>query len=85
MYELVKGCGIQNDLNGLLDSLLEEYFDLFPIDFSKMPPTKEVDHAIDLDHNAKPIIKTPYRHCFMENKEMKQQLGDILEKNIKPI
>jgi hypothetical protein len=24
MYELAKGCGIQNDLNGLLDSLLEE-------------------------------------------------------------
>jgi len=45
-----------------------------------MPPTKEVDHAIDLDHNAKPIIKTPYRHYFMENKEMEEQLNDILEK-----
>ncbi len=86
MYELVKGCGIQNDLNGLLDNLLKEYFDVFPIDLLRMPPTKEVDHAIDLDCNAKPIIKTPYCHCFMENEEMEQQLSDILgKKYIKPI
>jgi hypothetical protein len=80
MYELVKGYGIQNVLNGLLDSLLEEYFDVFPTDLLSMPPTKEVDHAIDLDHYAKPIIKTPYRHYFMENKEMEEQLSDILGK-----
>jgi hypothetical protein len=50
-----------------------------------MPPTREVDHAINLDPNAKAIVKTPYRHSFMENKDIKQQLNDLLEKRyVKP-
>jgi len=53
-----------------LDNLLKEYHDVFPIDSSGMPPTREVDHAIDLDLNAKPIVKTPYHHSFMENKDL---------------
>jgi hypothetical protein len=67
-----------------VDNLLKEYFNVFPIDSSGMPPTSEVDHAINLDPNAKPIVKTPYHHSFMENKDLEQQLSDLLEKgNVK--
>jgi len=59
---------------------LKEYLDVFPIDSSGMPPTRKVDHAIDLDLNAKPIVKTPYHHSFMENKDLEQQLNDHLGK-----
>jgi hypothetical protein len=55
-----------------LDNLLKEYSNVFPIDSLGIPPTREVDHAIDLDPNAKPIVTTPYCHSFMENKDLEQ-------------
>lgn len=57
MYESIKGHGKENESKGLLDNLLEEYFDIFSIDLSKILPTREVDHTIDLDPNANPIVK----------------------------
>jgi hypothetical protein len=68
-----------------LDNLLKEYPNVFLIDSLGIPPTTEVDHAIDLDLNAKLIVKTPYRHSFMENKDLEQQFNDHLDKGyVKP-
>jgi hypothetical protein len=40
-----------------LDNLLEKYFDIFSMDLPRMLPTREMDHTIDLNPNAKPIVK----------------------------
>jgi hypothetical protein len=34
---------------------LEEYYDVFHVELHDLPPTKEIDHAIDLMSNAKPL------------------------------
>ncbi len=57
VYESIKSHGKKNESNGLLDNLLEEYFDIFSMDLPRMLPTREVDYTIDLDPNAKPIVK----------------------------
>ena len=43
--------------------LLEEFKDVFPIDLPKgLPPERsEVDHAIDLIQDARPVCVPPYR------------------------
>jgi hypothetical protein len=56
-YESIKGGEKENESNGLLDNLLEEYFDFFSMDLPRILPTREVDHTIDLDPNANPIVK----------------------------
>jgi hypothetical protein len=35
----------------------KKYFDIFSMDLPRILPTREVDHTIDLDPNAKPIVK----------------------------
>jgi hypothetical protein len=37
--------------------LLEEYFNIFLDDLLNLPPPRDVDHAIQLISNAKPISK----------------------------
>ncbi len=44
--------------------LLEEYFDIFLDDLLSLPPPRDVDHAIELISNAKPIKKVSYYHFF---------------------
>ena len=43
---------------------LDELKDVFPDEMTKLPPAKEVDHAIDLVADATPIAKAPYRHSL---------------------
>jgi hypothetical protein len=57
MYESIKGHEKENESNALLNNLLEEYFDIFSMNLSRILPTREVDHTIDLDPNAKPFVK----------------------------
>jgi hypothetical protein len=47
---------------------LEEYFDIFLDDLLSLPPPRDVDHAIELTSNAKPILKTPYCHFFAKKR-----------------
>jgi hypothetical protein len=57
MYESIEGHGKENESNGLLDNLLKEYFDILSMNLPKILPIREVDHTIDLDPNAKLIVK----------------------------
>jgi hypothetical protein len=45
----------ENGLSEMVGKLLEEYFDVFHVDLHGLPPTREIDHAIDLISNAKPL------------------------------
>jgi hypothetical protein len=50
--------------------LLEEYFDIFLDDLLSLPPLRDVDHAIELILNAKPILKVSYCHFFAKKKNL---------------
>ncbi len=41
-----------------------------------------MDHTIDLNPNAKSIVKTPCCHFFIKNKKLKYQLSNILGKKV---
>jgi hypothetical protein len=44
-----------NGLSEIARKVLKEYFDVFHVDLHGLPPTREIDHAIDLMSNAKPL------------------------------
>ena len=57
-----------------------EYVDVFPDEVSGLPPSKDVDFAIDLVPGAGPVSMAPYRMDPAELAELKQQIEDLLEK-----
>jgi hypothetical protein len=51
-----------------------EYLDVFSIDYSKLPPQREVEFGIECVPDTNPISKAPYRIASSELKELKEQL-----------
>nr|CAD1829976.1 unnamed protein product [Ananas comosus var. bracteatus] len=45
----------------------------------RLPPRREVDHAIELEPGAKPPAKAPYRMAPPELEELQRQLKDLLD------
>jgi hypothetical protein len=39
----------------MMGKFLEEYCDVFHVQLHGLPPTRKIDHAIDLMSNAKPL------------------------------
>ncbi len=75
----------ENSSNEMVGKLLEKYFNVFLVELPSLPPTREVDHAIDLMSNVKPISRSSYRFSFVKHEKLKQQLSDFLNKGyIKP-
>ncbi len=75
----------ENGLNEMVGKLLEKYFNVFLVELSILPQTREVDHAIDLMSDVKPISRSSYRFSFVKYEKLKQQLSDFLNKGyIKP-
>lgn len=52
----------------------------FPDDLPSIPPRRKIDVVIDLLPNTQPISILSYRMAPMELKELKNQLGDLLDK-----
>eukprot|EP01116_Phalansterium_solitarium_P005967 TRINITY_DN1828_c0_g1_i11.p1 TRINITY_DN1828_c0_g1~~TRINITY_DN1828_c0_g1_i11.p1 ORF type:complete len:724 (+),score=101.60 TRINITY_DN1828_c0_g1_i11:2055-4226(+) len=71
-----------NAPNEKMRALLEEYKDVFPDELPGMPPPREVDHRIDLQANAEPTCRAPYRLAPQELEELKKQLDDLLSKGL---
>jgi hypothetical protein len=46
---------------------LDDFKDIFPEELNELPPTREVDHAIDLVADAAPVARAPYRHSLAQN------------------
>lgn len=63
-----------SDCESDLKVSLEECKDVFPIDLPKgLPPERgEIDHAIDLIQDTKPICKPPYRLGQAQHREVER-------------
>ena len=62
-----------------LEHLLKEYGDVFPLDLPPgLPPTRNVQHGIDVMEGKKPVSKPPYRMSASESQEVERQLADYL-------
>ena len=57
-----------------------DYLDVFPKEFTGLPPHREIEFAIDIVPGATPASITPYRKAPVELKELKLQLQELLEK-----
>ncbi len=64
-HKLINELVNENSLNEMGGKLLEDYFDVFHVKLLGLPPTREIDHAIDLMSNAKPF-QSPLLIFFVE-------------------
>ncbi|KAM2621540.1 hypothetical protein TB2_026279 [Malus domestica] len=63
-----------------VEDVLVEFADVMPKELpKKLPPRREVDHAIELEHGAKPPSKSPYRMSPPELEELRKQLNELLD------
>jgi hypothetical protein len=51
--------------------VVQEFIDVFPEDFPRLPPDREIEFCIDLILGAALISKAPYRMALAELKELK--------------
>jgi hypothetical protein len=64
-----------------LQSLLEQYSDVFPDDLPHgLPPERCAESNISLEPDAKPVKRPIYKLSPAELKEVKTQIDDLLEK-----
>ena len=71
--------GVPIDHRENLESLIQEYHDLFPEQLPKgLPPTREVKHHIDVEPGSKPSYRPPYRLGPAEQDELEEQIKDLL-------
>nr|GFD46773.1 putative reverse transcriptase domain, aspartic peptidase domain protein [Tanacetum cinerariifolium] len=74
-----------SDVPSIHDQLIvSEFLDVFPDEFSGIPPVREVEFNIELIPGAEPISKAPYRMALIELKELKDQLQELLERGFIP-
>ncbi|GKB46914.1 putative reverse transcriptase domain-containing protein [Tanacetum coccineum] len=65
-----------------LDSfdVIIDFPEVFPEDFSGIPPTRQVEFQIDLVHGAAPVARAPYRLASSKMKEFLDQLHELSDK-----
>ncbi|GAA0185793.1 hypothetical protein LIER_33081 [Lithospermum erythrorhizon] len=54
--------------------IVKEFPDVFPEDFPRLPPNRDIEFSIELVPGIGPISKAPYRTAPAEPKELKDQL-----------
>ena len=63
--------------------MLKSYGDIFPSELpNHPPPSRDVDHRIELEPGSKPASRPCYRLSFSELDELKKQLEDLLKKGL---
>nr|GEX35471.1 putative reverse transcriptase domain-containing protein [Tanacetum cinerariifolium] len=60
--------------------IVQDFPEVFPEDFSGIPPTRQVEFQIDLIPGAAPVARAPYRLALSEMKELSDQLKDLADK-----
>ncbi|GJT28892.1 putative reverse transcriptase domain-containing protein [Tanacetum coccineum] len=72
---------IKADEKKLVDiSIVCDFPEIFPDDFSGLPPVCEIEFRIDLIPGALPVVKSPYRLAPFEMLELSNQLRELQEK-----
>ena len=61
---------------------VSDYSDVFPEEFPRLPPQREIEFAIDIVQGATPASITPYRMAPLELKELKLRFQELLEKGL---
>ncbi|TYK19665.1 gag-protease polyprotein [Cucumis melo var. makuwa] len=56
------------------ESVVREYLNVFSDELSGLPPSREIDFAIELESDTASISKAPYRMALTELKELRVQL-----------
>ncbi|GKV50067.1 hypothetical protein SLEP1_g56783 [Rubroshorea leprosula] len=63
-----------------VQGILHEFEDVMPPELpQKLPPRREVDHAIELEPGSKPPAMGPYRMAPSELEELRKQLKELLD------
>jgi hypothetical protein len=65
LNKLKDQCTVENT------TVVKEYQDVFPIEFTSLPPSREVEFTVDLISEAEPVSRTPYRMALTELKELR--------------
>ena len=60
-------------------SWLRDFSDVFLEDLTNLPPSRDVDHEIELIPGSEPVSKRPYKMSLPEAIELKEQLRQLLE------
>nr|GFA62223.1 putative reverse transcriptase domain-containing protein [Tanacetum cinerariifolium] len=60
--------------------VVRDYPEVFPKDFSGLPPARPVKFHIDLIPGAAPVARAPYRLAPSEMKELSEQLQELFDK-----
>ncbi|GJT19006.1 hypothetical protein Tco_0877712 [Tanacetum coccineum] len=61
-------------------SVVRDFVDVFPEDFSGLLPQRQVEFRIDLVHGATLVAKSPYRLAPLEMQELSEQLRELQDK-----
>ncbi|GKF48736.1 hypothetical protein Tco_0141987 [Tanacetum coccineum] len=61
-------------------SIVRDFPEVFPEDFSGLPPSRQVEFQIDLVPGATPVARAPYRLAPFEMKELSEQLKELSDK-----
>ena len=65
---------------------LSEFRDIFPEELTQLPPSREVDHEIEVIPGSSPVSRRPYKMSLPDAIELKEQLRQLLEQGfVKPI
>ena len=71
-----------NNISKRVQHLLDEFKRVFAKKLpDKLPPSRAVDHQIELLPNSKPPSRPPYRLSYNELKELQKQIDKLLETN----
>jgi hypothetical protein len=62
----------EDGLNEMVGKFLEIFKDVFLAKLSNLPPTREIDRAIDLMSNVKLTSRAPYRFSSIKDEELEQ-------------
>ncbi|XP_052490780.1 uncharacterized protein LOC128043026 [Gossypium raimondii] len=59
---------------------VKDFFDVFPNELSRLPPSREVQFGIELLLGTAPVSITPYRMALKELVELKAQIQELLDR-----
>ncbi|GJT02538.1 putative transcription factor interactor and regulator CCHC(Zn) family protein [Tanacetum coccineum] len=62
--------------------IVRDYPKVFPEDFPRLPPPRQVEFQIDLIPGAAPIAKAPYHLASLKMQEFSRQLQELLSKGL---